>query len=257
MSPIDERRRTSFDARALQYDAVRPGYPEALIDELVGLSGVGEGGRILEVGAGTGKATMLLARRGFEVIAIEPGAQMAAVLRRKAAGHRVAIAETTFEAYDGDGAVDVVMSAQAFHWVAPRVRYVKAASLLRQNGALALLRNEKAHPGPELRAEIDRAYAEHFPEAGQYDGTRDVLGEITLEIDRSGCFGPVEVRTCPWIAEYTSATYVQLLETYSDHAVLEPSRRSHLFRAIGAAIDRRGGRIAIPYIAALHLARAR
>lgn len=255
MNRIDEKRRTSFDARALQYDAVRPAYPESLIDELVALSGIAEGARILEVGAGTGKATMLLARRGFEVIAIEPGAQMAAVLQRNAAGHRVAIEETTFEAYDGDGAVNIVMSAQAFHWVAPRLRYVKSASLLRPGGVLALLRNEKARLDAELRAELDRAYAEHFPESSPYRPTRDVLAEITAEIDQSGCFGPVEVRTCTWNAEYTSATYVQLLETYSDHAVLDPARSRGLYRDIAAAIDRRGGRVDIPYVAALHLAR--
>jgi trans-aconitate methyltransferase len=198
---------------------------------------------------------MLVARRGFEVIAIEPGAQMAAVLRRNAAGHRVTIEETTFETCDVDGAVDVLMSAQAFHWVAPGVRYVKAASLLRPGGALALLRNEKAWLDADLRAELDRAYAEHFPGSSPYRPVRDVLAEVTAEIDKSGCFGPVEMRTCTWNAEYTSATYVQLLETYSDHAVLDPARSSGLYRAIAAAIDRRGGRISIPYVTALHLAR--
>ncbi len=257
MSPIDERRRTSFDARALQYDAVRPSYPDSLVDALVALSGIGEGGRVLEVGAGTGKATLLLARRGYEVIAIEPGANMAAVLRRNADGYRVVIEQTTFEAYAGAGPVDVVMSAQAFHWVAPRVRYAKAASLLRPGGALALLRNDKTELDPDLRAELDRAYAEHFPESKPFDASRDVLGEITAEIDQSGYFGAVEVRTCPWSAEYTSAEYVHLLETYSDHAVLDPPRSSRLYRDIAAAIDRRGGRIAIPHVAALHLARVR
>ena len=255
MSPIDERRRASFDSMALEYDALRPSYPEAMFDDLIALGGVRDGGVVVEVGAGTGKATLPLARRGLEVIAIEPSANMAAVLRARAAGHRVAIAETTFEEFEATRPVDVVASAQAFHWVEPSVRYTKAAELLRPSGVLALLRNDKAELDPALRAELDRAYALHWAGGPGLRTARQERAQIAAEIEASGRFGEVEVRTYPWSTSYSSADYVRLLETYSDHAVLEPSRSRPLFEAIAAAIDRRGGVITIPYVAALHLAR--
>jgi SAM-dependent methyltransferase len=253
-TPIDERRRTSFDARALQYDAVRPSYPETLFDELVALGDIPPGGLILDVGAGTGKATLPLARRGYQVIAIEPGANMAAVLRENVDGERVTIEQTTFEMYEPDRPVDVVVSAQAFHWVDPRVRYRKAAAVLRAGGAIALLRNDVADLDPDLLAELDRAYAAHLPRSRHRDAA-GVRAEITAEIDASGCFGPVEVRTAAWTATCSTADYIRLLETYSDHATLESSRKARLHQAIAAAIDRRGGVITIPNVAALHLAR--
>ena len=43
------------------YDQVRPGYPDDLVDDVTALSGAGPA---LEVGAGTGKATVSFAARG-------------------------------------------------------------------------------------------------------------------------------------------------------------------------------------------------
>ena len=57
--------RTTFDEAALLYDDVRPGYPEALFHDVVSLSGIPSGGRILEIGCGTGQATVPFARRGY------------------------------------------------------------------------------------------------------------------------------------------------------------------------------------------------
>src|SRR5207245_4033557 len=85
MTGIDEAGRTSFDRNAELYDAARPPYPDALVDVAVVRSGIQAGGRILEIGAGTGKATLAFARRGYAILALEAGANMAAVLRRNVA----------------------------------------------------------------------------------------------------------------------------------------------------------------------------
>src|SRR5262249_27615202 len=83
---MDQALRTPFDANAELYDAARPSYPEERVDEVVLRSGIPPGGRILEIGAGTGKATLSFARRGYAILALEPGGNMAAVLRRSVAG---------------------------------------------------------------------------------------------------------------------------------------------------------------------------
>jgi hypothetical protein len=68
-----------FGEVAELYDAHRPGYPGELIDDVVGLAGLEpDAGRVLAVGAGTGKAAALFAARGYSVTAIEPSAAMAA-----------------------------------------------------------------------------------------------------------------------------------------------------------------------------------
>ena len=75
-SHADRPRRLVFGEVAGLYDRARPGYPASLIDDLVRWAQ--PGARALEIGAGTGKATRLLAARGVSVLGIEPSAEMAA-----------------------------------------------------------------------------------------------------------------------------------------------------------------------------------
>jgi SAM-dependent methyltransferase len=251
VSEIDAQRRVSFDRRAEQYDAVRPSYPAELINDVLARSGAE---RALEVGAGTGKATALLGARGLDIVALEPGVQLAAVLRDRVRGMRVEVVETMFERYQGSG-FDLVYSATAFHWVEPSVRYVKAAEVLRPGGALALFMNEKAPMDPEVRAEFNAAYGKWFgwpPWDPNYLANTEAtwLGEI----EPSGKFGPVHVGRYPWTTTYTTDEYIALLDTYSDHATQPDDKRLPLYDDIRAAIDKRGGSVEIPYMTLLFFA---
>jgi SAM-dependent methyltransferase len=77
--------RETFDGAALNYDAVRPEYPEALFDELVHLAGLRSGDQVLEIGPGTGQASVPLASRGLRVTAVELGPNLAAVANSRLA----------------------------------------------------------------------------------------------------------------------------------------------------------------------------
>jgi len=103
VASIDEASRTSFDRNAELYDAARPSYPEALVDEVVAASGIPAGGRILEIGAGTGKATVPFARRGYAVVALEPGANLATILSRNVAAFPEVAVEVTRPSRHGTG----------------------------------------------------------------------------------------------------------------------------------------------------------
>ncbi|MEH1820527.1 MAG: methyltransferase domain-containing protein [Nostoc sp.] len=83
----DERSqlRTTFNQVALLYDRVRPGYPKALFDDVVSLSGITPQGRILEIGCGTGQATITFARRGYRMLCIELGENLGLVAQQKLA----------------------------------------------------------------------------------------------------------------------------------------------------------------------------
>src|SRR5215211_318935 len=76
------RLRTTFDEAAMLYDEVRPGYPEDLFEDVVSLSGIQPGGRIVEIGCGTGQATVPFARRGYRILCVELGENLAAVAHR-------------------------------------------------------------------------------------------------------------------------------------------------------------------------------
>ena len=66
--------RVTFDRAAELYDRARPVAPPEVFDDLVSLCGLEPGSRLLEIGCGTGQATLPLAERGFAVTAIELGA---------------------------------------------------------------------------------------------------------------------------------------------------------------------------------------
>ena len=77
--------RGTFDEAPELYDRVRPGYPEEAFEDLATLARLRPGSRVLEIGCGTGQATVPLAARGFEVVAVELGAGLAKVARRNLA----------------------------------------------------------------------------------------------------------------------------------------------------------------------------
>jgi protein-L-isoaspartate O-methyltransferase len=80
-----ERLRATFDQAAELYDRARPGYPPALFDDLAELAGAGAGRRVLEIGPGTGQATVPLPSAGCRIVAVELGAGLARVVRRNLA----------------------------------------------------------------------------------------------------------------------------------------------------------------------------
>jgi SAM-dependent methyltransferase len=255
------RLRETFEEVAELYDRARPGYPDALFDDLVELAGLGPGCRVLEIGCGTGKATVPLAERGFEVVAVELGAGLAAVARRNLDRFpRVEIVVSSFEDWQlPDERFDAVVAATAFHWVDPEVRVVKAAEALRPGGSLATFRHEHVAGGDEaFFAEVQACYERWDPATppGLRLPPADEVAPDTDEIERGGRFGPATLRRYEWDVEYATAEYLDLLRTYSGHRALGPERLRTLLRCIGGLIDRRhGGRITKRYLANLCCAR--
>ena len=256
--------RATFDAAADTYDAVRPRYPAQLFDDLAELAGLAEGSRVLEVGPGTGIATVEFARRGYAVDAIELGENLAALARRNLEAYlRVQVRVGTFEQAEVDeGAYDLVTAATAWHWVAKGVGYAKAAHALRPGGAFAPFSYTHTHSdaGGGFFEEAQRVYERETPEI-VVDGevlqrVEDLPDALREEIEGSGLFGPVAVRRYSWNEPYTTQRYIALLNTYSGHLALPAEKRQRLLDGIAALIDTRyGGRVVKGYGALLYVAR--
>ncbi len=251
MSSLEDRRHT-FNEVAELYDRVRPGYPEPLIDDVVRLSGIPAGGAILEVGSGTGKATLPFARRGYAITCIEPGDALARVARARLAAYpNVRIVVTRFEQWPVSPGFDLVIAAQSFHFLdfveAPRAM----AAALRPGGAVAVFGNHPARSATPLADRIQAAYARHAP-ALVPEQPPTPVAEVLLA---SGAFEIVATGEYPWRADYSATEYVDLMNTQSHHRLLPPERREALLQDIRTAIETAGGRIAIDYVTRLVLAR--
>jgi protein-L-isoaspartate O-methyltransferase len=73
--------RTTFESAAGIYEEARPDYPDSLYATLVQAAGLRVGDRLLEIGCATGKATIALARHGFQITCVEIGSALAAGAR--------------------------------------------------------------------------------------------------------------------------------------------------------------------------------
>ena len=208
------------------------------------------GTRVLEVGAGTGQATEVLARGDLRITAVEPGAAMADVLRRKNLPG-VTVVESRFEDFVPQDH-DVVLAAQAWHWIDPATKHALAAAAAPN---LVIIYNI-ADFEVGLRAELDAAYAAHFVgDPARLQPAIDHRAKYDTEIRESGMFAPPRITELAWTQRYTTRQYLDLISTYSDHAVLPPENRDALFTAIAAVIDRAGGEIVIPYATLVFVAR--
>lgn len=264
MAEARDRLRTTFDEAASLYDEVRPGYPEDLFDDVVSLSGIPAGGRILEIGCGTGQATVPFARRGYRILCIELGENMAAVARHNLEGYPQAEVRTgAFEESSlQEEAFDLAISATAFHWLDPAVAYPKAARALRDGGSLALFWNVHVHSDTS-ESFFEAAQRIYEREAPEIVGPEDYKGlprpeevpDKTDEIQNTGFFSRVSTRHYRWDETYDSWGYLRVLSTYSGHRSLGDDTRKRLFRSIADLIDTRfGGRIVKGYLTTLYVA---
>ncbi len=171
--------RTTFDRVALLYDQARPGYPEELFDTIVSLSGIPTAGRILEIGCGTGQATIPFARRGYRLLCIELGENLAAVARHQLAAYPLVEVQTgAFEDWSiEEGAFDLVFAATAFHWLDPAIAYPKTACALRTGEAIALFWNLHVHSDTSSRffEAVQQLYCRFAPELVQHGGDKATI----------------------------------------------------------------------------------
>src|SRR5579875_2800020 len=111
----DDRYRLSFERVASDYERARPAYVEEAVDWALERLGARSGTRVLDLGAGTGKLARQLVSRGLDVVAVEPGDEMRAVLAAELPWVE-ALAGSAEAIPLEDGSVDAVLVGQAFHW---------------------------------------------------------------------------------------------------------------------------------------------
>lgn len=258
----DRDLRTTFNEDAELYDRMRPGYPDELFDDLDSLVGLGPGARVVEIGPGTGQATTSLAGRGAQVVAVELGSALAAVLRRNVADLPVEVVESAFEDWIPPGeSFDLVAVFTAWHWLDPAVRASKVAAALKDGGELATVMTEHVLGGTEaFFADAQECYERWDPATppGLRLEPADAIPPATDEADDSELFEPAVRRRYRRDIAYKTAEYLALLNTYSGHRALDPESRTGLLTGIADLIDNTyGGSITKSYLYELRVARKR
>jgi SAM-dependent methyltransferase len=221
---LDEDRRraqaASFGAAAAAYERGRPPYPPTAIDWLLPVGAT----RVLDLGAGTGKLTRQLRERGLDVVAVEPSAQMRAELASAVPGVPVH-AGSAEEIPLGDGSVDAVLVAQAWHWVDPGRAVPEVARVLAPGGQLGLVWN--------LRDEREDWVAR----LGQIMHDPGESGEHRTRGITSPPFGPVQRRRTEWAHRLTRDVLVDLVSSRSYVITMAPAQRAAVLAEVNRLAD--------------------
>jgi len=183
---------------------------------------------------------------------------MAAVARRRG----VAVEIGTIEEWDTGGRTfDLLTAGQSWHWVDPSRGASKAAAAVRAGGRIGLFWNQ-ARPDPSVRPALDRAYAAHAPELGARSvlmGQRDVslYESVARTLQPTGEFEDVAIETFGHDVTYSTAEWVELAGTHSDHHTLPPDQLAALLADMRRQVDEAGGVVPVHYETTLVTARRR
>lgn len=170
------------------YERGRPGYPAEAVD-VVGLP---SSTAVVDLGAGTGKLTRLLASRFDDVVAVEPDDEM----RRLLVAHCPGVEPLLGSAEQiplADASADALFAAECFHWFENERALMEMARVLRPRGVLVLMWNLPAGPTEPSLAAVEQLVYQHWPKgwdvpldlnvpdryvSGEWQEAQSVFGEL-------------------------------------------------------------------------------
>ena len=260
-----QARARGFEGWAADYDRFRPGYPDELFDEIEARLALPPRPLTVDLGAGTGRASLAMAARGWRVTAVEPGAGMLDLLRARATAEGLLVATTHAPAektgLDPDSA-DLVTAAQAFHWFDKERALTEIARILRPGSGVALFWNVRDSERSRFLTEYATLLARHAKggDAGRYEASgRD---ETRAAFAGSTAFEPVEQITLRHEVTMTAGEFMGMVFTASYvRAALTPEQQASLRADLAALLERHGladtEPFAVPYRIELWIARRR
>jgi SAM-dependent methyltransferase len=252
-----EQRRNWYSPVADVYYNARPQYPKELIDRSVVLAQLSSDTTILEVGCGPGNATVAFAQSGFSMTCFEPNQDFCHLAQHNCTPYpNVAIHNTSFEDWELEAKqFNAVLSANAFHWIPPEIRYTKAAAALRDDGFLILLWNLTPEPNYEVYQAIKEVYQAYAPSFVRYEGAKiqaEILRGFGQEILDSCCFKELVVEQTASEVTYSIDDYLNLLSTLRR---LEPQAKELLFAGLREKLEKFGDSVQLSFLSAVHVAR--
>jgi SAM-dependent methyltransferase len=226
--------RIGFNRAPEDYQRTRPVCPPQLFDDLIGLAGLEAGDRVVEIGCGTGQATVPLAERGLAMTAVELGAGLAAIARRRLSGFPAAeVVTSSFEKWQPSGGpFAAVVAVNSLHWIDQQVRYSKPHHLLRSGGSIAVAGCQWARPADAdgFWADVQQDYLT-VGFQGSPPPPPEQIGVQHLPSGAMGLFEEVASLRYPFQMLFSAEDYLANLATQSGtHALGETQSAEFLAR---------------------------
>ncbi|MBO0773426.1 MAG: methyltransferase domain-containing protein [Actinobacteria bacterium] len=250
--------RSGFDQDPEAYQRTRPVPPPRLFDDLVSLAGLSPGDRVAEIGCGTGQATVPLAERGLAITAVELGAGLADVARRRLAGFPSAEVVTgSFEEWEPRGSFEAVVAFNSLHWIDPGLRYAKPASMLRPGGIMVVAGSQWARPPETERfwADVQQDYRAVGYQGGPPPPSEQI-GPWHFPPEALAWFEEFASRRYPFQVGYSAEDYLANLATQSGTRALGEARLTEFLQRVRSRLESLGSpRLTASFVGRLAIAR--
>ncbi len=252
-------RKNWYSPAAQAYGLARPSYPIEVIQQVTALAELTDQSAMLEIGCGPGTATVDFAPVVGAIDSLEPNPDFYQLAQVNCAAHsNVHFHNQAFEEYQSEQKFDAILAASSFHWIPAPIGYPKAASLLKENGALILLWNKELQPSWAVYQQLAPVYRRFAPQLDRYEDRAteaDVLQQLGQIAIDSGYFDRLvggEVRVA---VTYGVDRYLSLLNTYSPYLKLDAQTKTALFAGLAEVIGSLGGSIDLQHTSAFHVTR--
>ncbi len=249
--------RLTFNEDAPNYERFRPTYSDELFDDVIRFSSLGENKRALEIGIGTGQATLPFLKTGCKVTAIEIGDKLTQFSREKFKEFKnFEVINQDFESVQlEENAYDLVYSASAFHWIPQETGLPKVYGLLKSGGVFAWF-SIQPFPAKEhmhIHEALQKVYGKYSKFFGEQKPQTDPQMQRQLEKKSSGRFDALRQYGFADVTEkfyygtrtFSAKDYITLISTYSDHRAMPEESRMPFLKKIADTIDRCGGKLTL------------
>ncbi len=248
----------TFNEDAVNYDKYRPGYPQALFENVISYSQIKEGSKLIEIGIGTGQATLPFIQLDCKVTGIELGENLSTFVaeKYKAYSNFNVINMDFMNCPIEENSCDLIYCATAFHWLPKKEAYSKIMNSLKRGGSIALFWN---HPFPNRVDDPSNIASQKIYNKFRHSGekqkefSKEDCIIIVQELTRYG-FENVEYQLYKRVRKLNTDEYIHLLNTYSDHRALNPTLKEMFESEMRQAINEAGGTINIYDTIDLYLA---
>lgn len=190
------------------YDAIRPGYPAALIQDIIHAGNLNKNSTLMEIAAGTGKATTDFLTLDCHIDAVEIEPSMAELLRKKSASPLLSVSVSSFEDWQPPRAqYDCIYCAQGFHWLDPQIKFQKTRQYLKPDGLLALFWYDPLPP------ENSPAYQASQKVKLDFLGSEDITTSVPMDTRLH------ELQSCSELSLFLQKEYSVILKNSPEQAL--------------------------------------
>ena len=242
--------RLTFNEVPNEYDNLRPKYNDAIFADVIQFSALDKTKKALEIGIGTGQATLPFLETGCNITAVEIGDKLAQYSREKfAAYENFTVINQDFETvFLKENTYDLVYSASAFHWIPAEAGLPKVFRILKPGGVFVWFSVQPSPSQENVYNELQKVYDEYKRyfkgEKPQFDRRPEAIKTQLNRVNTFKRYGLIDIADKLYYGSRTlnADEYAALCGTYSDHRAIPEEDRLPFLKKIKNVIDLCGGK---------------